>query len=133
MNLFKCEQVARYVLSDGGMGTTAGFHGANAIGAERLVADKELSIFFGKNVIGNDGHIHAVAKLPAEGQHQGCFAASDRTTDTDGESTPRKVALVGQFAAMEMAGMIHVLVGMAARAVVMMCHNGKSKNPSAAA
>ena len=105
-------KIGRDVFADGGMRTSAGFHGANAFADERLVADQEFTVLAGEDIIGDCCDTDSILQLQAQLEHQCGFATPDGAADPDGEGTALEIAVQRQFALIEMPGMIQVLVGM---------------------
>ncbi len=114
------EQVRRNVLADGGMGTSAGFHGADSRGVQGLVADEEFTVLAGEDVVGDGGDVPVFAKTPAELEHQRGLAAADGAAHANGEGPPLEITIQRQLALVEMTRMVEVLVGVAAGSVMML-------------
>ena len=65
------QQVGGNILANGGVGATAGFDGAYAIGLQGLVADEEFTVFLGENVIGDGGDVVLRAQTSAASRASG--------------------------------------------------------------
>ena len=117
VQVFEGEEVGGDVLANGGVRAAAGFDGTDSGGFQGAVADEELSVFAGEDVVGDGAEAQAVAEGEAELEHERGFAAADRTTDTDGEGASGEVAGEGAVAEVEVPRMIEVFVGVAVGAV----------------
>src|SRR5579859_8293320 len=120
LKIFQGQQVRRNVLAYGGVRAAARLHRANALRFEGLMADQKLPVFFGENVVCDRREIHPAPQLLAQGEHERRFAAAHRATDAHGEGALIEIAREGPLAVMEMAGMVEMLVRVAARAVMVM-------------
>ena len=120
MQLLQGLKIRRDVFADGGMRTSAGFHGANAFADQRLIADQKLTVLAGKDVIGDRRDADPILQLQAQLKHQCSLATSDGTTDTDGEGAALEITVQWQFAFVEMPGMIQVFMGVAVIVIVIM-------------
>src|SRR5258708_29225110 len=74
-------QVDRGVLADRGMRTAAGLHPDDPLGREGLVADEELRVLLGVDVVGDRRDVVPVAQRPAKRQHERRLAGADGTAD----------------------------------------------------
>ena len=119
LQVIERQQVRGDVLTNGGVGTAAGFHGANALRRQRLMLRQKLRIFPGENVVGHGGNIHGRPQPQAKLQHQSRLAAADRPADADGEGPLVKIAVKRPFAFVKMAGLVRVIVMVAVAPVGM--------------
>jgi hypothetical protein len=76
-------QVHRSVLANGRVRATAGLDAHDAVGGQRALADQELGVLLGVDVVGDDAHIHARPKPLAQAIHQGRLSATHRTRDSN--------------------------------------------------
>ena len=113
MEFLQRQQVGGNVFADGRMWTAAGFHGPDALGFQRLVADEEFAVFPGENVIGDGSDVHLSAQLPAQREHQCRLAAAHRPAHPDRERTLVEIAMQRLVAFVEMAGVVEVFVRVA--------------------
>ncbi|HZO56638.1 MAG TPA: hypothetical protein VFB63_28270 [Bryobacteraceae bacterium] len=123
MEFFQGEQVGGDVLANGRVGAAAGFDGFDTFRWKCFVANKELSVFAGKDVIGYRGDVKHIAEAPAELEHQRGFATANRTPHTHGKGAACEIAIVqGLLAFFELAGrghpVVQVNVSVPVRAVV---------------
>ena len=90
------------VVADGGVRAAAGFHRADALGGQRVVAHQEFRVFLREDVVGHHAKLIAVAQAPAERQQQRRLAAAHRAADAHGERAraivprPWRIPLVEQ-------------------------------------
>ena len=63
-------EVDRGILADRRVWTAAGLHADDAIGCERLVAHEELRVFFGVDIVGDDGELVAFAQCATERERE---------------------------------------------------------------
>ncbi len=113
VQLFERLQVQGDVIADGGMRAAPRLHRPDSLRFQRAVTDEEFAIFFGENIVGDCGDAHGTAEAEAKLEHQGCFAAADRTADADGEGALAEIPVQGQGALVEMARVIGVGMAMA--------------------
>ena len=113
MQLLQCQQIGGDVLADGGVRTTAGFHGTNAFGRQRLMSGKKFPVFAGKDIIGDHGNVHFPAELKAKLEHERGLAAAHGAAHAHGEGALPEITVERRIAVMKMAGMIQEIVGMA--------------------
>jgi len=86
------------------MWTAAGLDGADSVRFEGLVANQELAVLFGKNIVSYRGQPQPLPQPPAQRQHQRGFAAANRPANADSESALRKIAPERPLPLVEMAG-----------------------------
>jgi hypothetical protein len=111
VKFLKGEEIGGNVFTDRSVGAASRFDRANAFGGQGVVADEKFAVFLGKDVIGHDGDAHAVAQMKTKLEHKSGLAAAHRATDPDGESALGKIAVQRHVAVLEMAGVVHVFVG----------------------
>lgn len=105
------EEVGGDVVADGGVGATTGLDGADAFGGKGAMADEELAVLAGEDVVGDGGEVHAFAESAAEFEHEGGLAGTDGAADADGEGPLGVVAVDGGFAVIEVPGAVVGFVG----------------------
>ena len=119
VKLLEGQEICGNVFADGGVGAAAGLYRPDAPGGQGLVADEELRVFLGKDIVGDGRHDQLIAKPLAKGKHERGFSAAHGSADAHGERAVFKIALEGQVALVEMTrgveGVVGVRVGMAAR------------------
>ena len=57
LQVFRRLQIERWIFADSGMRAGAGFHRHDSIGGDQAAALDALGIFFGDQIIGNDGDL----------------------------------------------------------------------------
>lgn len=111
VEVFEGEQVGGDILADGGVGAAAGFDGGDAIGFEGVMADQELGVLTGEDVVGDGAEVQLIAEGEAQLEHESGLAAADGTADADGEGAAVEVAVERGLALVEVPGVIEVFVG----------------------
>jgi len=110
--LLQRQEVGGDIFADGGVRTAAGLDRLDTLGFEGFVADQELGIFTREDIVGHRGEAEALTQLAAERQQQGCFAAADRSADSNGKGAATVIPLGRRrIAFLKQAGMIHVFMG----------------------
>ena len=121
VQLLECEQVCGDIFANGGVRAAAGFDRPNALCVECLMADQKFPVLSREDVVGDGGDADAFAKTFAEREHEGGFAAADRTAYADRERTLVKVAGDWLVTFMEITGVFHGFVRVAAAVRMCMC------------
>ena len=60
-----CFEVDGCIFADRGVGVAASFNADDAVRRQRVVGDEELGVFFGIDVVGDDGELIASAQAAA--------------------------------------------------------------------
>ncbi len=102
------QQIVADVLADRRVRTAAGLHRPDALGGERLVADQELGVLPGEDVVGHHAEAQPVAQQPAQREHQRGLPAPHRATDPHGEGAPAGVAPERPLPVVEVPGVVGV-------------------------
>lgn len=118
VEIFEGEEVGGDILADGGVGAAAGFDGGDAIGFKRVMADQELGVLAGEDVVGDGAEVQLIAEGEAQLEHECGLAAADGAADADGEGAAVEVAVERGLALVEVAGVLEVFVGVAVTAAV---------------
>jgi len=111
VKLLERQEICGNVFADGGVGAASGLYRPDAPGGQGLVADEELRVFFGKDIVGDGRHDQIIAKPLAKGQHKRGFSTAHRSADSHGERAVFEIALEGQVAFVEMTRGVEVVVG----------------------
>jgi hypothetical protein len=85
LQVFHGGHVHAGVVPDGGVGAAAGLHAADAVGGEHALAQQELGVLAGVDVIGDDGEGMLVFEPLAEAQDAHRLAGADGAADTQAE------------------------------------------------
>lgn len=77
MQFLQRSEVCGNILANGGVGTPAGFDGADSGRGEGAVAGKEFGVFAGEDVVCYGAEGVRGAEGVAQGQHEGGLAGAD--------------------------------------------------------
>ena len=98
----------------------AGLDSLDPVGLKGLVADQELGILPGEDVVGYGCETEALPQFLAERKQQGCLAAADRSTNPDGEGATAVISAGRrQLALIKISRVLHVLVRVSMPGVIM--------------
>jgi hypothetical protein len=85
LKLLQSQEVCRNVFANGSVRTATSLDGAYFVWLQRLVANEEIAVFFGEDIVCNRSQAQAIAQALAKSKHQGSLAAADGATDANRE------------------------------------------------
>ena len=122
VKVFQSEQIGGDILANSSVGTTTRLDRPDAVGFEGLMAHEELAILFSEDVVCDSRHPKLMTQFQAQCQHEGGFAAADRSADTHRKGAAAEIADEWLRALVEVARVFEVFVSMALGPVLVMFH-----------
>jgi hypothetical protein len=110
LKLLQRQQVRCDVFSDGRVRAASCLDCSDFLRFKCAMSDKELSVFFGENVVRYRGKPYLFAKVLTESQHERGFAATDGPADPDGECALGEIPPKGLLSLVEMTRPAHFFV-----------------------